>query len=128
KSRNFFLAAHDTIQLGEKWLLGLGGRYDHTAFDAAPDIFDDQQHSNRWSGQTGLHDSSHANFSWNLGLVFQLTPEIDIAYKAASGFRVPSVGELLGPSFNRRQERLPQPALKTEKSVTHELGLGIESS
>src|SRR5690606_23000077 len=41
RSRNFFLAAHDTIQLGERWLLGLGGRYDHTAFDAAPDIFDD---------------------------------------------------------------------------------------
>ncbi len=126
KGRHFFLAVHDNVRLGEYWRLGVGGRYDRTAFNAAPDIFDDQV-TQQWSGKTGLQHNTYENYSWDLGLVFHLTSSIDLAYKTSSGFRVPTVGELLGPSFNYRGERLTQPRLEAEKSLMHEFGVTTDN-
>ncbi|KAA0888510.1 TonB-dependent hemoglobin/transferrin/lactoferrin family receptor [Pusillimonas sp. ANT_WB101] len=127
KGRHFYLAFHDTVELGNRWTLGLGGRYDHHVFSAAHNIFDTTQSSTIWSGKTGLQNKPYANYSWDLGLVYKLSNTIDLAYKASSGFRVPTAGEMLGPSFNRRGERLPQPWLKAEKSHTHEFGIHADS-
>ncbi len=125
--RHFYLSFHDTVNLGDRWTLGLGGRYDHHIFKAAENIFDTTQDSTVWSGKTGLQNTRYANYSWDLGLVFRLTNNIDLAYKASSGFRVPTAGESLGPSFNRRGERIPQPRLNAEKSHTHEFGINADS-
>ena len=122
RGRHLFVAVNDTIRLADAWLLGLGLRYDQHKFRAAKGIFEHNDSPIR----TGLDGSSYRNFSWDIGVVHHLTPTIDLAYKTSSGFRVPSVGEQLGPSFNRRMSRPAQPELKPETSRNHEVGLHVD--
>lgn len=127
KGRHVFLAAHDTIYLSDRWLLGVGARYDRHTFLAASDLFSSAHTVTKDGPPARALNTAYTNYSWELGLVFRLTPDIDLAYKTSSGFRVPTAGEMLGPSFNRRGERIPQPRLSAEKSITHEVGITIDN-
>jgi hemoglobin/transferrin/lactoferrin receptor protein len=122
RGQHVFIAINDTVRLADKWLLGLGLRYDRHVFRADQGIFEQNEPRVR----TGLDGSRYRNLSWDLGVVHHLTPAIDLAYKTTSGFRVPSVGEQLGPAFNWRMSRPAQPELKAETSRNHEIGLHLD--
>ncbi|NYT38403.1 TonB-dependent hemoglobin/transferrin/lactoferrin family receptor [Allopusillimonas soli] len=125
QSRHVFLAVNDAIRLSNTWRLGAGLRYDRHTLNGIPGIFDET--ASTASPYSDLPRSRYNNLSWDIGLTHHLTPHIDLAYKSTSGFRVPSVGERLGPGFNRRMMRPSQPELKAETSRNHEIGLHMDT-
>lgn len=78
---NVYATLKDTMYFGSLANLSLGVRYDRHKFNT-----DDS-----WTG-SGVYK----NLSWNAGLVVKPTDYLDIAYRASTGYRVPSFKELFG--------------------------------
>lgn len=113
---NAYASLKSTSYLGSFADLSLGVRYDKHRFDS-----DDS-----WTG-TG----SYTNTSWHTGLVIKPTDYLDIAYRASSGYRVPSFKELFGYRLDGLVKGVDDNAhyrtnVKPEQALNQELGISLK--
>lgn len=78
---NAYASLKNTSHLGDLASLSMGLRFDQHEFKS----------NDTWAG-----DGKYNNTSWNIGLVVKPTDYLDVAYRASSGYRVPSFKELFG--------------------------------
>lgn len=115
--KSYFVGINDTFMLDEDLGATLGLRYDNYKFNSDQGIkeFADGRKVERFT------DSEFNNTSWNLGLIYYPTDDIELMYKYSTGFRVPSMTEQLGFTPND-DSSLPQPKLEPETAQNHEIG------
>lgn len=122
--RNTFIALQDQIKLNKYLELGLGGRYDHYR----------SRSNDQWTAS-----KTYKNFSWNAGVVVKPTSQISLAYRASTGFRVPSFQEMFGfrvpgysksdaTEYQKQYGKYPyEPTnVEPEKSFNQEVGIGFK--
>ncbi|WP_227429058.1 lactoferrin/transferrin family TonB-dependent receptor [Psychrobacter sp. I-STPA6b] len=119
--KNYFIGINDSISLTDKLGMSLGLRYDSNTFesDLSNIIINTQYTGNK---DTPLYSNSDfKNTSYNLGLTYTPTYNLELAYKYSTGFRVPSFGEQLGITGGIKSNEV-QPPLKAETAQNHEIG------
>lgn len=114
--KSHFLALSDNITLGKHFALPLGLRHDYYRY----------QSDNRF---VKMQNQPYRSTTWNAGLVFTPNQHIELAYKAGTGFRVPSAEELYGPeliypgAYNKDLDHTILKPLKPEKAFNQEVGI-----
>lgn len=118
RGRNFFVSLSDRIKFNDKLSANLAIRFDQQKYAANPSAA--QQ-------QVGLtfRNAKYNNVSWDFGIAYRPIRQLQFTYRASTGFRNPSIVELIGPGFNN--ERFDpikdrQGPLKAEKSFNQEVG------
>ncbi|WP_274585666.1 lactoferrin/transferrin family TonB-dependent receptor [Neisseria leonii] len=122
--RSEFIALRDQMKIGRHLELGLGARYDRYR----------TRSNDEWTAA-----KSYKNFSWNAGVVVKPTANINLAYRASTGFRVPSFQEMFGfrtPGYSKAdaeayQKQYGKPMFQPtdaepEKSFNQEIGIGFK--
>lgn len=110
---NVYTALKNTTHIGDVLSISMGIRQDHHRFDSDDD----------WTG-TG----KYRNTSWHTGVVVRPTDFMDIAYRASSGYRVPSFKELFGYRMDghikgQDDKHHYRTDVRPEKALNQELGL-----
>ncbi|MFC0309867.1 TonB-dependent hemoglobin/transferrin/lactoferrin family receptor [Gallibacterium trehalosifermentans] len=123
KGKNIFITLSDRIGITDNFSVSLTGRYDYQKYSANPTA--DQQKVGITFAQ-----AKYNNISWDFGLAYQPTRYLNLTYRLSSGFRNPSIIELIGPGFNNERFNAnsdKQGSLSTEKSLNNEIGLEFSS-
>lgn len=113
---NVYATLKDTMYFGSLANLSLGVRYDRHKFNT-----DDS-----WTG-SGVYK----NLSWNAGLVVKPTDYLDIAYRASTGYRVPSFKELFGYRLDgltkgENDDAHYRTNARPEKALNQEIGVSLK--
>lgn len=111
--RNIYTALKNTSHIGDIASISVGVRQDHHRFDSNDD----------WTG-TG----KYRNVSWHTGIVVRPTDFLDVAYRASSGYRVPSFKELFGYRMDgnikgQDDRHHYRTDVRPEKALNQEIGL-----
>lgn len=119
--RKFYLALSDQIAFN-RWLsVDVGARWEVNRFS---------------SEQKLLPFDNYRNSAYRLGLNVHPTDYLTLGYKYATGFRVPSAGEIYGSTSEAEARSKPNPGqfidlknkLKPETSQMHELSARLSTS
>lgn len=113
---NNYFAIKDTMRLGKYADASIGVRLDKHSFTS----------NDSWTGV-----GNYQNASWNGGVVIKPNQYINIAYRASSGYRVPSFKELFGyrPDGNVKgqdDKKHYRTNVNPERALNQELGLVIK--
>lgn len=109
-----YLALRDNISFGQYLDVGLGLRYDRYKFS---------------NSDKSVRSKTYRKLSWNTGIVVKPTHWLDLSYRAATGFRVPSFQDLYGytvPGVDRKGKFHYIADLEPETSVNREIGLTLK--
>ncbi|AIL32165.1 TonB-dependent hemoglobin/transferrin/lactoferrin family receptor [Basilea psittacipulmonis] len=118
RGTNIFIGLSDRIKLRPDLDASLALRYDYQSFKANPT-------PERRKIGMNFERAKYQNLSWDLGLAYRPIDRVQLTYRASSGFRTPSVFELVGPNFNVEKYDSTwqqQGPLKEERSFNHEVG------
>ncbi|MDG6894365.1 TonB-dependent hemoglobin/transferrin/lactoferrin family receptor [Volucribacter amazonae] len=124
KGQNIFISLSDRIHFNDKFNTSLALRYDRQTFRANP------TEESRKYGLT-FEKAKYGEFSWDIGLAYRPIEPIEFTYRASTGFRTPSIIELIGPGFNNERfnpQQDTQGSLKAEKSFNQEVGIELIGS
>lgn len=115
---NLYTSLKNTSHFGDVANLSLGVRLDKHRFDS----------DDAWTGR-----GSYNNTSWNVGLVLKPTERLDLAYRASSGYRVPSFKELFGyrPDGLTKGENdkyYHRTDVSPEKALNQEIGINVKGN
>lgn len=119
--QNIFIALSNRMSLHETLNTSLALRYDRQTFKAKP------TQESRAKGLT-FERATYDQFSWDIGLAYRPIEPIEFTYRASTGFRTPSIIELIGPGFNNvrfNPQQDIQGSLKAEKSFNQEVGIEL---
>jgi len=72
-------------------------------------------------------DADFSALTWSLGAVYELTRRLNAVANVASGFRSPSVSDMLRTGAFSYGVGVPSPGLDPEKAITWDLGLKARS-
>ena len=114
---SFGFYVQDEIRLHPRLTATLGGRFSHFDIDIP-----------KADRDVGAHLST-SDLTGNLGLLYHLTPTINLVTNVGRGFRVPNVFDLstLGPRPGNRFN-IPNPNLKPEEVITVDAGVKVRLS
>lgn len=121
RGNNRFVALSDRIKVSDKLNSSLAFRYDKQTFKANPTA------ESQAKGLT-FQQAKYEQFSWDIGLAYRPIEALELTYRASTGFRTPSIIELIGPGFNNvrfNPEQDRQGSLKAEKSLNQEVGIEL---
>ena len=119
---DFGLYATATKQLGDRWTLNGGVRYDHRHLHGYELMEDDEQRftdfSRHFNGLTG-----------SIGAVLNVSDNLNLKMNIARGFRTPNMSELASNGVHEGSVRyeLGNQQLKSEYSLQADLGLDFTS-
>lgn len=119
---DFGLYATATKQLGDRWMLNGGVRYDHRHLHGYELMEDDElrftDFSRHFNGLTG-----------SVGAVFNVSDNLNLKMNIARGFRTPNMSELASNGVHEGSVRyeLGNQQLKSEYSLQADLGLDFTS-
>lgn len=125
KGKHMFISLNNRVDFNNGLSMSGGIRYDQHRYSASPTP---EQYANgsRFTG------SRYRNFSWDLGINYELSENLSLVYRNSSGFRVPSIVEQLGVYFANADSisaDATQPPIKnSEKSINNEVGFKWQSS
>lgn len=118
RGRNFFVSLSDRIRLNDVLSANLAIRFDKQKYSANPSL------AQQGVGLT-FRNAKYDNVSWDFGIAYRPIQQLQFTYRASTGFRNPSIIELIGPGFNNERfdpERDRQGPLKAERSFNQEVG------
>ncbi|HEY1120184.1 MAG TPA: TonB-dependent receptor [Haloferula sp.] len=113
----------------EKWLLTGGLRYENSHIDSDPVALDVIPNAGYTINDLML-DKSWDSVTWNIGSIYDFTPEFSWAANVGSGFRAPTYSDVLSagtPVFSSRIASVPAPDVDPERSITVETGPRYQS-
>lgn len=113
---NWYANLKNTMYIGDLADVSVGVRYDKHTFKSDDD----------WTGTGDYH-----NWSWHTGLVLKPTDYLDIAYRASSGYRVPSFKELFGYRLDglvkgENDKEHYRTNARPEKALNQEIGVSFK--
>ncbi len=113
---NLYANIKDTMYIGSLADVSVGVRYDKHTFKSDDD----------WTG-----GGDYGNWSWHTGLVVKPTDYLDVAYRASSGYRVPSFKELFGYRLDglvkgENDNQHYRTNARPEKALNQEIGLSFK--
>ncbi|MFQ5804304.1 MAG: TonB-dependent receptor plug domain-containing protein [Candidatus Methylomirabilales bacterium] len=114
---SFGLYLLDEIHIVPSLAITLGGRFSHFDTDLPA------------TGGVGATSQSFNDVTGNLGLTYDLSPEVKLVANVGRGFRAPNVFDLgtLGARPGNRFN-IPSPALDSEKILTVDWGVKVQTS
>ena len=113
----------------DKWLLSAGARFESSHLDSEP-VASDVIPNAGYTIQDLVLDKTWNSVTWNLGSIYNFTPEFSFAANVGSGFRAPTFSDVLSagtPVFSSRIASVPSPNVDPERSISIEMGPRYES-
>jgi len=118
--------AQDEIFIGDKTTLTLGARYDHIEMSSKDLPFKEVQYKSGGPVEKldniDVSDEKFNAFTYNLGLLYALTPNVHLTANTNSGFRAPTVMELYAIRWGAESVYWGNPDLDPEHSYNFDLG------
>ena len=122
----YAIFAQDEISIGDKIILTLGIRFDHIEMSSEDLPFRITKFTP--GGPKVKYDTIEVSdedfnaFTWNVGLLYSLTPNINLTANTGSGFRAPTVMELYAIRWGAKSVYWGNPDLDPERSYNFDLG------
>jgi hemoglobin/transferrin/lactoferrin receptor protein len=118
--------AQDEIFIGDKTTLTLGARFDLIEMSSADLPFEMVTYTPGGPATQldiiDVSDEEFKAFTWNIGLLYSLTPNINLTANTGSGFRAPTVMELYAIRWGAKSVYWGNPDLDPERSYNFDLG------
>jgi outer membrane receptor protein involved in Fe transport len=108
----------------DAWLLSAGVRFESSHLNSEPEALDVIPNAG-YTLQDLMLDKRWNSATWNLGSVYDFTPEWSLAANVGTGFRAPTYSDVLSagtPVFSSLIASVPGPNVDPEKSINVELG------
>ncbi len=129
---NFAIA--DNINISDKLDAEIGLRYDYHNFKPYMTKYNrvglESADDSYWAKQLykagafkETENVTMDNLGWLIGANYKVTPNWQLGYKASTGFMVPSNMQMYSAFEMFRNRLIPNPNLKPEKSINHELSV-----
>ncbi len=116
----------DEIFIGDKITLTLAARFDHIEMSSEDLPFEMVSYTQGGPVKKidiiDVSDEKFNAFTWNIGLLYSLTPHINLTANTGSGFRAPTVMELYAIRWGAKSVYWGNPDLDPERSYNFDLG------